>query len=154
VILAIINYLLIPARPTATLAAMTSSTTAAGVDAETADSRLRKTLDRGEGITHLVPAIGCVVALTSKRLLIVREGSSFRPKTGVREWEMGPGLTVRAGLVRQGSGSLVIKWGRSATSVFIRADHWDDALALVGTVRARMRLEDGRALGGRRPPGG
>lgn len=149
-----INYLLIPALPTGTLAGMTSSTTARGVDAETADSRLRATLVRGERITHLVPAIGCVVALTSKRLLIVREGSSFRPKTGVREWEIGPGLTVRAGLVRQGSGSLVIKWGRSATSVFIRADHWDDALALVGTVRARMRLEDGRALGGRRPPGG
>jgi hypothetical protein len=133
---------------------MNSSTTERGGEAETADSRLRATLTRGEGITHLVPAIGCVVALTSKRLLIVREGSSFRPKTGVREWEVGPGLTVRAGLVRQGSGSLVIKWGRSATSVFVRADHWNDALALVGTVRARMRLEDGRALGGRRPPGG
>jgi hypothetical protein len=146
--------LLIPAEPTATLAEMNSSTTQRGVDAETAESRLRATLARGEGITHLVPAIGCVVALTSKRLLIVREGSSFRPKTGVREWELGPGLSVRAGLIRQGSGSIVIKWGRSATSVFVRVDHWDDALALVGTIRARMRLEDGRALGGRRPPGG
>jgi hypothetical protein len=154
VIRAINNYLLIPAGATATLAGMDSSTTERGVEAETAESRLRATLARGEGITHLVPAIGCVVALTSKRLLIVREGSSFRPKTGVREWEIGLGLSVRAGLIRQGSGSIVIKWGRSATSVFVRADHWDDALALVGTVRARMRLEDGRALLGRHPPGG
>src|SRR4026209_2679778 len=118
---------------------MDSSTTERGGDPEPADSRLRATLARGEGITHLVPAIGCVVALTSKRLLIVREGSSFCPKTGVREWEVGPGLTVRAGLVRQGSGSLVIKWGRTATSVFVRADHWDDDSPLVGTVRARNR---------------
>jgi hypothetical protein len=133
---------------------MNPSTPGRGAGPETADNRLRATLAKGEGITHLVPAIGCVVALTSKRLLIVREGSSYRPKTGVREWELGPGLTVRAGLVRQGSGSIVIKLGRNATSVFVRADHWDDALALVGTVRARMRLEDGRSLGGRRPPGG
>ena len=133
---------------------MNQATPERGSDPDSADSRLRATLDEGETITHLVPAIGCVVALTPRRLLIVREGSSFRPKTGVREWELGPGLTVRAGLVRQGSGSLVIKWGRNATSVFVRADRWDDALALVGTVRARMRLEEGRALAGRRPPGG
>ena len=133
---------------------MNPATPAPGAHPDTAESRLRAVLDKGEAITHLVPAIGCVVALTPKRLLIVREGSSFRPKTGVREWELGSGLTVRAGLIRQGSGSLVIKWGRNATSVFVLADHWEDALALVGTVRARLRLEEGRALGGRRPPGG
>jgi hypothetical protein len=133
---------------------MTSATPANGAHPDSAESRLRAVLDEGEAITHLVPAIGCVVALTPKRLLIVREGSTYRPKTGVREWELEPGLAVRAGLVRQGSGSLVIKWGRNATSVFVRADQWDDALALVGTVRARLRLEGGRALGGRRPPGG
>jgi hypothetical protein len=133
---------------------MNAATPAPGAHPDSADSLLRATLDEGESITHLVPAIGCIVALTPRRLLIVREGSSFRPKTGVREWELGAGLTVRAGLVRQGSGSLVIKWGRNATSVFIRADQWADALALVGTVRARMRLEEGRALGVRRPPGG
>ena len=133
---------------------MNPATPAPGAHPDNAESRLRAALDEGETIDHLVPAIGCVVALTPKRLLIVREGSSFRPKTGVREWELDAGLAVRAGLVRQGSGSLVIKWGRNATSVFVRADHWNDALALVGTVRARLRLEEGRALGGRRPPGG
>jgi hypothetical protein len=121
-------------------------------------SRLRAALDEGENVTHIVPAIGCIVALTSSRLLLVREGSAFRPKTGVREWELGVGLIVRAGLVRHGTGSLVIKHDRDATSVFVRADHWDDALALVGAVRARTRVEEER-LRGRRgsrpkaPPG-
>ena len=133
---------------------MNPGTPAPGAHPESTASRLREILDKGEEVTHLVPAIGCVIALTPRRLLIVREGSSFRPRTGVREWELGAGMSVRAGLVRHGSGSLVIKWGRSATSVFVRADHWDDALALVGTVRARLRLEEGRAHGGRRPPGG
>ena len=133
---------------------MNPATPASGAAPDSADSRLRSILAKGEEISHLVPAIGCVIALTPRRLLIVREGSSFRPKTGVREWELDAGLSVRAGMVRQGSGSLVIKWGRNATSVFVRADRWDEAMALVGTVRARLRLEEGRTRGGRRPPGG
>jgi hypothetical protein len=109
---------------------------------DTADGRLQAALEDGEVITHLVPAIGCVVALTPKRLLVVREGSAFRPKTGVRGWALSDGLSVRAGLVRHGTGSLVIKWDRSATSVFVRAEEWDKALALVGAARARVRIED------------
>ena len=119
---------------------------------DTAGGRLRAALEEGEAITHFVPAIGCVVALTPLRLLVVREGSAFRPKTGVRAWALGGGLSVRAGLVRQGTGSLVIKWDRSATSVFVRADQWDDALALVGAVRARVRIEEALTREARRQP--
>jgi hypothetical protein len=119
---------------------------------DTVGSRLQAALDEGENITHLVPAIGCVVALTPQRLLVVREGSAFRPKTGVRSWALGEGLTMRAGLVRHETGSLVIKWDRSATSVFIRAEEWERALALVGAVRARVRIEEGLAREARRQP--
>ena len=114
--------------------------------------RLQAALDEGEHVTHLVPAIGCVVALTPQRLLVVREGSSFRPKTGVREWVLSEGLSVRAGLVRHGTGSIVIKADRDATSVFVRADDWDQALALVGAVRARLRIEKEGPPGAERPP--
>jgi hypothetical protein len=116
---------------------------------DNAGSRLQAALDEGEAVIHLVPAIGCVVALTPKRLLVVREGSAFRPKTGVREWVLGPGLTVRAGLVRHGTGSLVIKWDRDATSVFVRAEHWDDAQTLVGAIRGRMRVAGEESSGAR-----
>jgi hypothetical protein len=93
----------------------------------------------GERVTHLVPAIGCTLALTSDGLIIAREGSTFRPKTGIRRWDLDDRLAIRAGLVRQGSGSLVILWDRDATSVFVRAEHWDAALELVGAVRASIR---------------
>ncbi len=119
---------------------------------DNADSRLQAALVDSERITHLVPAIGCVVALTQLRLLVVREGSAFRPKTGVRSWALGEGPTVRAGLVRHGTGSLVIKWDRSATSVFVRAEEWEGALALVGAVRARVRIEERLAREARRRP--
>ncbi len=132
---------------------MDRATRAADAQPDTASDRLQAALDEGEAITHLVPAIGCVVALTPRRLLVVREGSAFRPKTGVRDWALGGGLTVRAGLVRQGAGSLVIRWDRNATSVFVRAEHWDAAMALVGAVRSRMRIEEAAARLGKRPPG-
>jgi hypothetical protein len=122
----------------------------AATDPATAESRLQAALADGEGITHLVPAIGCVVALTAQRLLVVREGSAFRPKTGVRSWTLNEGLTMRAGLVRHGTGSLVIKWDRSATSVFVKAEEWNGALALVGAVRSRVRIEEGLARDARR----
>jgi hypothetical protein len=128
------------------------ATSAPDTQPDTAGSRLRAALDDGEDIIHLVPAIGCVVALTPTRLLVVREGSAFRPKTGVRAWALGEGLSVRAGLVRHGTGSLVIKWDRAATSVFIRADEWDHALALVGAVRARVRIEEAVLREARRQP--
>jgi hypothetical protein len=112
--------------------------------------RLRAALDDGEDVTHIVPAIGCILALTPSRLLLVREGSAFRPKTGVREWVLDASLTLRAGLVRHGTGSLVIRHDRDATSVFVRADHWDEALELVGAVRGRIRVDEER-LRGRRP---
>jgi hypothetical protein len=108
---------------------------------------LRSALQADESVTHVVPAIGCALVLTDRRLLIVRDGSSFRPRTGVRQWEIEPGLTVRPGLVRQGIGSLVIRWGRDITSVFVRADRWNDALDLIGSVRGRVRIARSR------PPG-
>ena len=101
---------------------------------------LRAALRADEAVTHAVPAIGCMLVLTNRRLLIVRDGSEFRPRTGVREWDVGPGLAVRAGLVRQGIGSLMIRWDRDITSVFVRADRWDEALDLIGAVRGRVRV--------------
>ena len=101
---------------------------------------LRSALAPGEAVTHVVPAIGCTLVLTDQRLLIVRDGSSFRPRSGVRQWDLEPGLAIRPGLVRQGTGSLVVRWDRDITSVFVRADHWDEALDLVGAARGRVRV--------------
>ncbi|HET9457811.1 MAG TPA: hypothetical protein VFO78_10745 [Candidatus Limnocylindrales bacterium] len=111
-----------------------------------ARAALRSALAPGEKVTHLVPAIGCILALTTERLIVAREGSAFRPKTGVRRWDLDERLSMRAGLVRHGTGTLAILWDRDATSVFVRAEHWDAALELVGAVRVSVR----RATAGRR----
>ena len=100
---------------------------------------LRATLQPTERLTHAVPGIGCTILLTTGRLLVLREGAAFRPKTGVREWAIEETLEVRPGLVRHGSGSLVIRKGRDVTSVFVPTGEWAAALQLVGALRTRIR---------------
>jgi hypothetical protein len=97
------------------------------------------TLERGEIVSHAVRAIGCTIALTNRHLILARDGSAFRPKTGIRRWQLDDRLAVRAGLLRHGTGTLVIQWDRDATSVFVDAESWDEALALVGATYTAIR---------------
>jgi hypothetical protein len=108
---------------------------------------LRAVLAPTERLTHAVPAVGCTLALTTRRLLIIRDGSSFRPKTGIREWPIESTLDITPGLLRHGSGSIVIRHGRETTSVFIATSEWDAALQLIGALRTRIRRGevDGRS---------
>ena len=42
-------------------------------------------LGPAERVDRVVPAVGCALVLTNQRLLVVREGAAFRPKSGVRD---------------------------------------------------------------------
>jgi hypothetical protein len=119
----------------------------AGLPPATAEALL-EAIEPGEEITHAVPAIGCTIALTERRLIIVRDGAAFRPKSGVRRWNLDEDLTVRTGFLRHGTGSIVVQWDRNATSVFVQADHWDEALKLGAAARNRLRRAAERGLPG------
>lgn len=114
-----------------------------GLPGSTADA-LRDALEPEEHITHAIPAIGCTLALTDRRLIILRDGAAFRPKTGIRTWSLDDHLTVRTGVLRHGTGSLVVQWDRNATSVFVQAEHWDEAVKLGAAARDRLRRRAGR----------
>jgi hypothetical protein len=100
---------------------------------------LRAVLAPTERLTHAVPAVGCTLALTTRRLLVIRDGSSFRPKTGIRDWPIDAALDVTPGPLRHGSGNIVIRQGREATSVFVATGDWEAALQLIGALRSRIR---------------
>jgi hypothetical protein len=102
---------------------------------------LRAALAPTERLTHAVPAVGCTVALTTRRLLVIRDGLGFRPKSGLREWPLDPSLEVRTGLVRHRSGSLIIRRGRQVTSVFVPTEEWAAAIQLIGALRSRTRRD-------------
>jgi hypothetical protein len=119
-----IQYLLIVPSKCDTLDGMEPSPKAIELLMSPAGGLLRGALAPTERLTHAVPAIGCTIALTTRRLFVIRDGSAFRPKTGVREWPLETSLDVKPGLVRHGSGSLVIRQGRDVTSVFIATEEW------------------------------
>jgi hypothetical protein len=114
-----------------------------------AGGALRAALAPTERVTHAARGIGSTIALTTLRLLVIRDGAVFRPKTGVRSWALDDSLDVRPWRVRPGSGSLVIRTGRDVTSVFVPNEEWSVALELVGALRGRIRrgAEDRRTRG-------
>jgi len=134
-----IQYLLIVPSKCDTLAGMEPSPKAIDLLMGPAGGLLRAALAPTERLTHAVQAVGCSIALTTRRLFVIRDGSAFRPKTGVREWPLETSLDVKPGLVRHGSGSLVIRQGREVTSVFVSTEEWAAALQLIGALRARIR---------------
>jgi len=97
-------------------------------------------VEPGEHISNVVDGVGCRLVLTDRRLVVVRDGASFRPRSGIREWPLSERPTIRYGLVRHGTGSVAIQSGIETTNVFVKADAWDAAIALVAELRRRVGL--------------
>jgi hypothetical protein len=96
-------------------------------------------LGPAERVDQVVPAVGCALVLTNQRLLLVREGASFRPKSGVRDWpldresriHMAPGAQHRL---------IIERYDRTA-SVFLTRAQVDAANDLIIAVRERSHGE-------------
>jgi hypothetical protein len=87
--------------------------------------------------------VGSALVLTDRRLLIIRDGRSFRPRTGIRDWSLGPSLRIQVGPLRNGSGSLTIHRERGATSFFVAERDWLDALWIVDEAQRRSTVAEG-----------
>jgi hypothetical protein len=103
--------------------------------------RIKQSLAPDEWVIHQVPAIGCTLALTQRRLILARDTSYNRPRSGIRSWPIDARLSLRAGPVRHGSGSIAVLWVRDLTTVFVPAEHWADALMLVRATWSAIRRE-------------
>ena len=94
-------------------------------------------LDATERVQRVVAAVGCSLVLTDRRLAVVREGASYRPRTGVRSWALDRSLVLRLAPARRETARLVIeRTGRSA-SVFLTGEHVDEARTLIAEIRSR-----------------
>ena len=85
----------------------------------------------GEDVLGSVSSLAGSLVLTDRRVLIVREGRGYRPLTGIRSWDIGPGIDFTYWPPRGGLGRLMIGKGKAATSFFVKARDWDAALRLV-----------------------
>jgi hypothetical protein len=96
---------------------------------------LGDTLDPGEGVLGSVTTLAGTLVLTDHHVVIVRQGRSFRPRTGIRSWGISQAIDFRYGPPRGGMGRLMVGNGTTATSFFVKERDWDDALELVSMAR-------------------
>jgi hypothetical protein len=98
----------------------------------------------GESVARYVPAVGCTMVLTDRHLFVVREGSNYRPKSGIQRWHLDRELTVSLADFRRGAGRLVIERRGRTASVFLLAEHADAASALIADARRVIHSDGGR----------
>ena len=92
-------------------------------------------LDEDENVDVLAPAVGSILVLTDRRLIVLRQGAEFRPRTGIQSFALDRELEVRiAPTIKQVT---VTSSGR-AISVFIRREQLVDIEALIAELRRRI----------------
>ena len=92
-------------------------------------------LDPAESVEFAAPAVGSSLVLTQRRLIVVRDGASFRPKSGVRPFELCGGLSIRMGPTRR---RVIIESDAGTINVFVRSEQLPQAEAFVAEVRRRI----------------
>ena len=93
-----------------------------------------------EPLLDHVAGIGATLILTATRVIVVRQGAHFRPRSGVRAWPLRSIGEIQLVASRRGSGSIVIRTGPypwQAVNVFVGAQDSADAERIVAQIRAR-----------------
>jgi hypothetical protein len=91
-----------------------------------------------EAVELVAPAVGSSLVLTQHRLLIVRDGASFRPKSGVRAFELASGVAIRIGPARR---RVIVEAGGTTINVFVRSEQLARAEAFVAEARRRIYVD-------------
>jgi len=103
--------------------------------AEAAREATEAVLEPSESVELAAPAVGSSLVLTQHRLMVVRDGANFRPKTGVRTFELSSGIAIRIGPARS---RVIIESGGKTINLFVRPEQLARAEAFVAEVRRRI----------------
>jgi hypothetical protein len=91
-------------------------------------------LEDGEQVLGGLTSLSASLVLTDRHLAIIREGRTFRPRTGLRTWSIDRSFAIQAA-PRGSAGAVIFSREGGATSFFVSADDWPDALRIVTAVR-------------------
>jgi hypothetical protein len=92
-------------------------------------------LDPAESVQFVAPAVGSSLALTQRRVIVVRDGANFRPKSGIRTFQLDPALSIRIGPQRR---RVIIESETGTINLFVRSEQLAQAEAFVAEVRRRI----------------
>jgi hypothetical protein len=93
-------------------------------------------LEPGERVLGAVTTLAGTLVLTDGRIVILRSGREFRPRSGVRSWKITQSSGLAYGWPHRGLGRLMVGKGAGAISFFVNERDWDDAMDLVTKARA------------------
>jgi hypothetical protein len=102
---------------------------------DAARAALVQHIEPGERVERILPAVGCTLIMTQRRLVLVRDGATFRRRTGVQSWPLDDRLDLQLTPVRRGTGRLLIQRAGKSTSVFLAETQIDEARMLVARGR-------------------
>lgn len=102
------------------------------------EAALRPMLAAAERVTYAISGVGCTLVLTDQRLLLVRDGASFRPRTGIQAWPLDRALGLRLRPSSHGTGQLIIAREGQLASVFLTGRHLEEARSMVAETRQRI----------------
>jgi hypothetical protein len=102
---------------------------------EAARDAISAVLDAAESVEFVAPAVGSSLALTQRRVIVVRDGASFRPKSGIRTFDLDQGLSIRIGPQRR---RVIIESEAGTINLFVRPEQLAQAEAFVAEVRRRI----------------
>jgi len=107
-----------------------------------ARAALAKALEPSERIELTAAAVGCVLVMTDRRLMVVRDGARYRPKSGIQAWPLDREVALRLGPMRRGQSQLVVDLAGRSGSVFVTQAQLADVQALIAEVRRRAYSDD------------
>ena len=101
---------------------------------------LRGVLEPDEDLIEVVAGVGATLVLTAGRLIMVRDGAAFRPRSGVRTWDLIDRPAIRSGLLVHGTGRLLIEGQGRPASLFVAEANWPTARLLIEGLHRRVHL--------------
>jgi len=95
-------------------------------------------LDEDENVDVLAPAVGSILVLTDRRLIVLRQGAEFRPRTGIQSFALDRDLEVR---IAPTTKQVTVAAACRAIPISIRREQQGDVEALVAELRKRIYVE-------------
>ena len=112
------------------------------------EARLGDWLEAGEEPVVQLTGVGASLIVTDRRVVIVRDGSGFRPRSGTRSWAHENVLRVSLSEPMRGQARIVLRTGPrpwQAVSMFFKLDQLRVAERVAGEIRKRHRSERDRS---------
>jgi hypothetical protein len=97
--------------------------------------------EAGEAVLEHVQGLGATLMVTTTRVIVIRQGAHFRPRSGIREWPLSTLRDVQLAPPKHGNGRVVLRTGLypwQAVSMFVSAQEWRAAERAVGQIRVRL----------------